>query len=124
MSSREKYNLIKNRKSNTSPNNKKCSEADDFLLNLEPKKGVRRKLPFTYIKNRASRNRCFSRRRNGLIKKANDLNILTGTGIILYITSEWKTSYSFVSNDLKTLHDIIRKKFDINPEEAEKYSDL
>ncbi|KAL0234926.1 hypothetical protein GEMRC1_001508 [Eukaryota sp. GEM-RC1] len=47
-----------------------------------------RKLDINFIEDKARRHICFSKRRSGLVKKAHELSMLTGTEILLVVVSE------------------------------------
>lgn len=62
-----------------------------------PKKGSKRKIKIEFLDERSKRLVTFSKRKNGLMKKAHELNTLTGSEVLLLITSEKGCVYTYAS---------------------------
>ncbi|PRP75546.1 hypothetical protein PROFUN_09032 [Planoprotostelium fungivorum] len=72
-----------------------------------PKRVGKRKINIEFIENRSKRHVTFSKRKQGLIKKAFELSTLTGTQVLLVIASEIGNVYTFATPKLQP---IINKK--------------
>src|SRR3989338_2675067 len=57
----------------------------------------RRRIPIQFITDRNRRQVTFSKRKAGIMKKAFELSVLTGTEVLLLITSETGHVYTFAS---------------------------
>ncbi|KAF7683650.1 Serum response factor like protein B [Astathelohania contejeani] len=75
------------------------SEEDDKC----EKKTGRKKIKMAYICKRNKRSVTFSKRKKGIMKKAYELNILTGTQILLLVASESGHVYTFATPKLKPI---------------------
>lgn len=56
-----------------------------------------------YIENKLRRYTTFSKRKTGIMKKAHELSILTGTQVMLLVASETGHVYAFSTNKLKPM---------------------
>ncbi|GMN54346.1 hypothetical protein TIFTF001_023473 [Ficus carica] len=63
----------------------------------------KRKIPMAKIENDQSRMVSFSKRRNGLFKKANELSVLTGTRTAVLVLSQAGRPYVFGSPSLESV---------------------
>src|SRR3989338_5046475 len=68
----------------------------------QPRLG-RRRIPIQFITDRNRRQITFSKRKAGIMKKAFELSILTGTEVLLLITSETGHVYTFASPKFRNL---------------------
>src|SRR3989338_3746493 len=68
----------------------------------QPRLG-RRRIPIQFITDRNRRQITFSKRKAGIMKKAFELSILTGTEVLLLITSETGHIYTFASPKFRNL---------------------
>src|SRR3989338_6267241 len=68
----------------------------------QPRLG-RRRVPIKFITDRNRRQISFSKRKAGIMKKAFELSILTGTEVLLLITSETGHVYTFASPKFRSL---------------------
>ena len=64
------------------------------------KRSGRRKINIEYIKDKARRHITFSKRKNGIMKKAYELATLTGTQVLLLVVSESGLVYTFTTAKL------------------------
>lgn len=73
----------------------------------ETKQGKRRcgrkKIKMEYIHGKNKRSVTFSKRKKGIMKKAYELNVLTGTQILLLVASESGHVYTFATPKLKPI---------------------
>lgn len=63
----------------------------------------RRKIKIEYIPDKSRRHITFSKRKAGIMKKAYELSILTGTQVLLLVVSETGLVYTFTTNKLQPL---------------------
>ncbi|KAH9411076.1 putative SRF-type transcription factor [Ordospora pajunii] len=63
----------------------------------------KKKIKLEYIAGKNKRSVCFSKRKRGIMKKAYELNILTGTEILLLIASESGHVFTFATDKLKPI---------------------
>ncbi|KAL3232778.1 Arginine metabolism regulation protein I [Nakaseomyces bracarensis] len=61
----------------------------------------RRKSPLRYIENKTRRHVTFAKRRHGIMKKAYELSVMTGTNVLLLIMSPKGLVYSFATPKLR-----------------------
>ncbi|KII73242.1 Serum response factor [Thelohanellus kitauei] len=61
------------------------------------------KLDLGFIDDKTKRASCFCKRKNGLMKKAHELSVLTGTEVMLLIASETGRVYTFATDKLKPI---------------------
>ena len=61
------------------------------------------KIPIAYIKDKAKRQVCFSKRKAGLIKKAQELSKLTSTETLLIITNELGQTFTFSTRKFRPI---------------------
>ncbi|ORY31756.1 hypothetical protein BCR39DRAFT_465334, partial [Naematelia encephala] len=73
---------------------------DDGQYHLQP---GRRKIRIEYIADKSRRHITFSKRKAGIMKKAYELSILTGTQVLLLVVSETGLVYTFTTNKLQPL---------------------
>ncbi|ORZ31035.1 SRF-type transcription factor (DNA-binding and dimerization domain)-domain-containing protein, partial [Catenaria anguillulae PL171] len=66
---------------------------------------IRRRVPNMYIQDKTRRHITFSKRKAGLLKKANELACLTGTEVLLLIASEAGTIYFHATDKFRPLVD-------------------
>ncbi|EKX50319.1 hypothetical protein GUITHDRAFT_40700, partial [Guillardia theta CCMP2712] len=55
----------------------------------------RRKITIQFVEDKSKRHITFSKRKTGIIKKANELSMLTGAQVLLVVTSETGNIYDF-----------------------------
>eukprot|EP01125_Pyxidicula_operculata_P001015 TRINITY_DN108_c3_g1_i1.p1 TRINITY_DN108_c3_g1~~TRINITY_DN108_c3_g1_i1.p1 ORF type:complete len:272 (-),score=64.85 TRINITY_DN108_c3_g1_i1:305-1120(-) len=67
-----------------------------------PRRG-RRKIKIEYIKDKSRRHITFSKRKAGIMKKAYELAVLTGTQVLLLVASETGHVYTFATPKLQPL---------------------
>lgn len=70
------------------------------ILNERGKRG-RRKIPITYIQQNDKRNISFAKRRKGIMKKAYELSILTGSDILLIVSNQDGQVFTFSTPKLR-----------------------
>ncbi|ADM11930.1 MADS domain-containing protein [Encephalitozoon intestinalis ATCC 50506] len=63
----------------------------------------KKKIKLEYISGKNKRSVCFSKRKRGIMKKAYELNILTGTEILLLVASESGHVFTFATDKLKPI---------------------
>lgn len=63
----------------------------------------KKKIKLEYIRGKNKRSVTFSKRKKGIMKKAYELNILTGTEILLLVASESGHVYTFATDKLKPI---------------------
>lgn len=63
----------------------------------------RKKITMEYIEGKNKRSVTFSKRKKGIMKKAYELNVLTGTQILLLVASESGHVYTFATPKLKPM---------------------
>ncbi|KAF9764018.1 Serum response factor like protein A [Nosema granulosis] len=63
----------------------------------------KKKIKLEYISGRNKRNVTFSKRKKGIMKKAYELNVLTGTEILLLVASESGHVYTFATPKLRPI---------------------
>ncbi|CCD23712.1 uncharacterized protein NDAI_0C00510 [Naumovozyma dairenensis CBS 421] len=61
----------------------------------EPSTKERRKIEIKFIENKTRRHVTFSKRKHGIMKKAFELSVLTGTQVLLLVVSETGLVYTF-----------------------------
>lgn len=71
--------------------------------NKKVKKVGRKKISMEYIEGKNKRSVTFSKRKKGIMKKAYELNVLTGTQILLLVASESGHVYTFATPKLKPI---------------------
>lgn len=67
------------------------------------KVGGKKKVSLKYIESKSKRGVTFSKRKKGIMKKAYELNVLTGTQILLLVASESGHVYTFATPKLKPI---------------------
>lgn len=75
------------------------SEEEDKKI----KRMGRKKITMEYIEGKNKRSVTFSKRKKGIMKKAYELNVLTGTQILLLVASESGHVYTFATPKLKPM---------------------
>jgi pheromone receptor transcription factor len=81
-------------------------EDDDELDDDEDDEGSkkeRRKIEIAFIKDKSRRHITFSKRKAGIMKKAYELSVLTGTQVLLLVVSETGLVYTFTTPKLQPL---------------------
>lgn len=73
---------------------------DDEPEDGKKTKSGRRKINIEYIKDKSRRHITFSKRKNGIMKKAYELATLTGTQVLLLVVSESGLVYTFTTAKL------------------------
>lgn len=68
-----------------------------------PRQCGKKKIKLEYIPGRNKRNVTFSKRKKGIMKKAYELNVLTGTEILLLVASESGHVYTFATPKLRPI---------------------
>lgn len=63
----------------------------------------KKKIKLEYISGKNKRSVCFSKRKRGIMKKAYELNVLTGTEILLLVASESGHVFTFATEKLKPI---------------------
>ncbi|ODV89989.1 hypothetical protein CANCADRAFT_13507, partial [Tortispora caseinolytica NRRL Y-17796] len=63
----------------------------------------RRKIEIKFIKDKSRRHITFSKRKAGIMKKAYELSVLTGTQVLLLVVSETGLVYTFTTPKLQPL---------------------
>lgn len=85
----------------------------------------KKKLSMEYIEQKSRRSVTFSKRKKGIMKKAFELNLLTGSQILLLVASESGHVYTFATPKLKpmiTEHEHLIQKY-LNTPEVEDHTD-
>lgn len=81
-------------------------KVDEILQGLETEKsryGGRQKIDIKFINDKARRGVTFSKRKSGMMKKAQELAVLTGADVLLVIsTNPGKTVFTYASDNFKT----------------------
>ncbi|EOB13438.1 Serum response factor [Nosema bombycis CQ1] len=70
---------------------------------IKSRQSGKKKIKLEYISGRNKRNVTFSKRKKGIMKKAYELNILTGTEILLLVASESGHVYTFATPKLRPI---------------------
>jgi len=86
--------------------NKRPRDEDDDLDDEEDDEGgkkERRKIEIAFIKDKSRRHITFSKRKAGIMKKAYELSVLTGTQVLLLVVSETGLVYTFTTPKLQPL---------------------
>uniref|UniRef100_A0A914HGW1 Serum response factor homolog n=1 Tax=Globodera rostochiensis TaxID=31243 RepID=A0A914HGW1_GLORO len=81
----------------------KTSKGTPTLLPNGKKTKGRVKIKMEYIGNKLRRYTTFSKRKTGIMKKANELATLTGTQVMLLVASETGHVYAFATSKLKPM---------------------
>lgn len=78
---------------------------DDLDIDDEekPSKRERRKIEIKFIQDKSRRHITFSKRKAGIMKKAYELSVLTGTQVLLLVVSETGLVYTFTTPKLQPL---------------------
>lgn len=88
-------------------------------------RSTRKKITLKYIESKSKRGVTFSKRKKGIMKKAYELNVLTGTQILLLVASESGHVYTFATPKLKpiiTEHEhLIQQCLSVTPNEDKGY---
>jgi SRF-type transcription factor (DNA-binding and dimerisation domain) len=86
---------------------KRSSDIEMLDLNLpcasKPCKGGKKKIRLEYITNKIKRSVSFSKRKKGIMKKAFELNVMTGSEMIIIIASETGHVYTYSTPKLKNV---------------------
>jgi pheromone receptor transcription factor len=87
-----------------SPNIKRDRTLDDDDDDDDRKPGrERRKIEIKFISDKSRRHITFSKRKAGIMKKAYELSVLTGTQVLLLVVSETGLVYTFTTPKLQPL---------------------
>lgn len=81
----------------------KGGAAGGFTYSDKDGEAGRRKIRIEYINDKSRRHITFSKRKAGIMKKAYELSILTGTQILLLVVSETGLVYTFTTTKLQPL---------------------
>lgn len=76
-------------------------DIDEEEEDVDSPTDVRRKIPIKYIENRTRRQVTFAKRRHGIMKKAYELSVLTGSNILLLILANNGLVYTFTTPKLE-----------------------
>jgi len=85
---------------------KRPRDDEDELDDDEDEEGgkkERRKIEIAFIKDKSRRHITFSKRKAGIMKKAYELSVLTGTQVLLLVVSETGLVYTFTTPKLQPL---------------------
>ncbi|KAL1896920.1 transcription factor of the MADS box [Ceratocystis pirilliformis] len=82
---------------------KRARAADDDDDDDEKGGRERRKIEIKFIKDKSRRHITFSKRKAGIMKKAYELSVLTGTQVLLLVVSETGLVYTFTTPKLQPL---------------------
>lgn len=93
------YNIYRNEVGMTATKNESCDEASSDKIMVKGKK----KMVLEYIEPKNKRSVTFSKRKKGIMKKAFELNVLTGSQILLLVASESGHVYTFATPKLKPI---------------------
>jgi MADS-box transcription factor len=90
---------------NSNGNKRPRDEEDDLDDDDEEEGGKkeRRKIEIAFIKDKSRRHITFSKRKAGIMKKAYELSVLTGTQVLLLVVSETGLVYTFTTPKLQPL---------------------
>ncbi|KAH3662523.1 hypothetical protein OGAPHI_005775 [Ogataea philodendri] len=86
---------------NLQPQNPELDDEDDE--DTKPNKRERRKIEIRFIQEKSRRHITFSKRKAGIMKKAYELSVLTGTQVLLLVVSETGLVYTFTTPKLQPL---------------------
>ncbi|KAK8864141.1 pheromone receptor transcription factor [Kwoniella newhampshirensis] len=81
----------------------RSNEAGGFTYVEKDGEPSRRKIRIEYISDKSRRHITFSKRKAGIMKKAYELSILTGTQVLLLVVSETGLVYTFTTTKLQPL---------------------
>ena len=76
------------------------NENENEKIEINPTTGKpieRRKIEIKFIQNKTKRHVTFSKRKHGIMKKAYELSVLTGTQVLLLVVSETGLVYTFTT---------------------------
>ena len=76
-------------------------DEDEPSSGKQPKE--RRKIEIKFIQDKSRRHITFSKRKAGIMKKAYELSVLTGTQVLLLVVSETGLVYTFTTPKLQPL---------------------
>ncbi|KAL5606344.1 hypothetical protein BROUX41_002761 [Berkeleyomyces rouxiae] len=82
---------------------KRARGADDEEDDDDKGGRERRKIEIKFIKDKSRRHITFSKRKAGIMKKAYELSVLTGTQVLLLVVSETGLVYTFTTPKLQPL---------------------
>jgi len=91
---------------NSNGSNKRPRDEEDELDDDDEDEGgkkERRKIEIAFIKDKSRRHITFSKRKAGIMKKAYELSVLTGTQVLLLVVSETGLVYTFTTPKLQPL---------------------
>lgn len=88
---------------NTNTNNNEEEMDDDDDESKSNIKRERRKIEIKFIQDKSRRHITFSKRKAGIMKKAYELSVLTGTQVLLLVVSETGLVYTFTTPKLQPL---------------------
>lgn len=78
-------------------------EYDDNQVSTMKQQKERRKIEIKFIQDKSRRHITFSKRKAGIMKKAYELSVLTGTQVLLLVVSETGLVYTFTTPKLQPL---------------------
>ncbi|KAK1349755.1 MADS box-containing transcription factor [Hamiltosporidium tvaerminnensis] len=87
----------------SAPPESKESSSSDSDTDTKKRKTGRKKINMAYIEGKNKRSVTFSKRKKGIMKKAYELNVLTGTQILLLVASESGHVYTFATSKLRPI---------------------
>ncbi|CAK5022641.1 unnamed protein product [Meloidogyne enterolobii] len=99
-----KQKLLNNQQPEEEVRKKRGAGSSNCILLPNGKKTKGRvKIKMEYIGNKLRRYTTFSKRKTGIMKKANELSTLTGTQVLLLVASETGHVYAFATSKLKPM---------------------
>ncbi|KAF7691500.1 Serum response factor like protein B [Cucumispora dikerogammari] len=106
--SQTKSSARQSRERNSNINNEVSNKEPVGLMNNEPKGDNksgpgRRKINIEYLKKRDRRSITFSKRKKGIMKKAYELSVLTGSEVLLILGNEVGQVYTFATPKLRPI---------------------
>lgn len=88
---------------NTASTNQPPEDDDDEQTTGGKQQKERRKIDIKFIQDKSRRHITFSKRKAGIMKKAYELSVLTGTQVLLLVVSETGLVYTFTTPKLQPL---------------------
>ena len=88
---------------NTTQANPPDDDDDDDVPSSGKTQKERRKIEIKFIQDKSRRHITFSKRKAGIMKKAYELSVLTGTQVLLLVVSETGLVYTFTTPKLQPL---------------------
>lgn len=88
---------------NSTTSNQPPEDDDDDEQSSGKQQKERRKIEIKFIQDKSRRHITFSKRKAGIMKKAYELSVLTGTQVLLLVVSETGLVYTFTTPKLQPL---------------------